>query len=186
MKWFFWPPFLSVSPFLLLNLARRQYYAYAIGLYTRPEIKSWPDVKFCAHAQCVLPRCLFDQCLVNIFFLASRVEDHAFQMMNLFLECGLSRLVCLYVLYVRAVFSTEFCFSRLQQMVASKISTHFQSLSTRVIFWGFYLNQSQCTKPKSRNGYGRTERNLHSYMAEFIKLVNGYNTFSIGTKVSRQ
>lgn len=26
---------------------------------------------------------------------------------------------------------------------------------------------------------GRTERNLHSYMAEFIKLVNGYNTFSI-------
>ena len=26
-------------------------------LYTRPEIKSWPDVKFCAHAQCVLPRC---------------------------------------------------------------------------------------------------------------------------------
>ena len=57
MKWFFWPPFLSVSPFLLLNLARRQSYAYAIGLYTRPEIKSWPDVKFCAHAQCVLPRC---------------------------------------------------------------------------------------------------------------------------------
>ena len=56
-KWFFWPPFLSVSPFLLLNLARRQCYAYAIGLYTRPEIKSWPDVKFCAHAQCVLPRC---------------------------------------------------------------------------------------------------------------------------------
>ena len=59
MKWFFWPPFLSVSPFLLLNLVRRQCYAYAIGLYTRPEIKSWPDVKFCAHAQCVLPRCCF-------------------------------------------------------------------------------------------------------------------------------
>ena len=58
MKWFFWPPFLSVSPFLLLNLARRQCYAYAIGLYTRPEIKSWPDVKVFAHAQCVLPRCL--------------------------------------------------------------------------------------------------------------------------------
>ena len=57
MKWFFWPPFLSVSPFLLLNLARRQSYAYAIGLYTRPEIKSWPDIKFCAHAHCVLPRC---------------------------------------------------------------------------------------------------------------------------------
>ena len=57
MKWFFWPPFLSDSPFLLLNLARRQCHAYAIGLYTRPEIKSWPDVKFCAHAQCVLPRC---------------------------------------------------------------------------------------------------------------------------------
>ena len=28
---FFWPPFLSVSPFLLLNLARRQCYAYAVG-----------------------------------------------------------------------------------------------------------------------------------------------------------
>ena len=56
MKWFFWPPFLSVSPFSLLNLARRQSYAYAIGLYTKPEIKSWPDIKFCAHAHCVLPR----------------------------------------------------------------------------------------------------------------------------------
>ena len=57
MKWFLSPPFLSVSPFSLLNLARRQCYAYAIGLYTRPEIKSWPDVKFYAHAHCVLPRC---------------------------------------------------------------------------------------------------------------------------------
>ena len=57
MKWFFSPPFLSVSPFLLLNLVRRQCYAYAVGLYTRPEIKSWSDVKFCAHAHCVLPRC---------------------------------------------------------------------------------------------------------------------------------
>ena len=36
----FLAPFLSVSPFLLLNLERRQSYAYAIGLYTRPEIKS--------------------------------------------------------------------------------------------------------------------------------------------------
>ena len=53
----FSPPFLSVSPFLLLNLVQRQCYAYAIGLYIRPEIKSWLDVKFCAHAQCVLPRC---------------------------------------------------------------------------------------------------------------------------------
>ena len=60
MKWFFSPPFLSVSSFLLLNLVRRQCYAYATGLYTRPEIKSWPDVKFCAHAQCVLPRCYHD------------------------------------------------------------------------------------------------------------------------------
>ena len=33
-------PFLSVSPFLLLNLARRQCYAYAIGLFIRPEKKS--------------------------------------------------------------------------------------------------------------------------------------------------
>ena len=37
---FFRPRFLSVSPFLLLNFARRQCYAYAIGLFTRPEIKS--------------------------------------------------------------------------------------------------------------------------------------------------
>ena len=58
MKWFFSPPFLSGSPFLLLNLVRRRCYAYAVGLYTRPEIKSWPDVKFCAHAHCVLPQCL--------------------------------------------------------------------------------------------------------------------------------
>ena len=57
IKWLFSPSFLSVSPYLLLNLARRQCYAYAIGLYTRLEIKSWPDVKFCAHAPCVLPRC---------------------------------------------------------------------------------------------------------------------------------
>ena len=48
----FFAPFLSVSPFLLLNLVRRHCCAYAIGLYT-----SWPHVKFCAHAQCVLPRC---------------------------------------------------------------------------------------------------------------------------------
>ena len=46
MKWFFSSPFLSVSSFLLLNLARRQSYAYTIGLYTRPEIKSRPDLKF--------------------------------------------------------------------------------------------------------------------------------------------
>ena len=37
---FFLPPFFSVSPFLLLNLARRQCYAYAVGLFTRSEIKS--------------------------------------------------------------------------------------------------------------------------------------------------
>ena len=45
MKRFFSPPFMSVSPFLPLNLARWQRYAYAIALFTRPEIKSWPDVK---------------------------------------------------------------------------------------------------------------------------------------------
>ena len=65
MKWLFSPPFLSVSPFLLLNLVRRQCYAYAIGLYTRPEIKSWPDVKFCAHAHCVLPRCCLHITYIN-------------------------------------------------------------------------------------------------------------------------
>ena len=57
MKWVFSPSFLSVSPFLLSNLVRRECYAYSIGLHTRPERKSWPDVKFCVHAQCVLPRC---------------------------------------------------------------------------------------------------------------------------------
>ena len=36
---FFRPLFLSVSAVLLLNLALRQCYAYAIGLFTRPEIK---------------------------------------------------------------------------------------------------------------------------------------------------
>ena len=53
---FFVPFFVRFSLFAF-NLTRRQSYAYAIGLYTRPEIKSWPDVKFCAHAQCVLLRC---------------------------------------------------------------------------------------------------------------------------------
>ena len=56
MKWFF-RPLLSVSPFFLLNLARWQCYAYTIGLFTRPRIKSWPEDTFCALAQCVLPRC---------------------------------------------------------------------------------------------------------------------------------
>ena len=38
MKWFFSPPFLSVSLFAF-NLTRRQNYTYTVGLYTRPEIK---------------------------------------------------------------------------------------------------------------------------------------------------
>lgn len=47
-------------------------------------------------------------------------------------------------------------------------------------FWGVFTS----TNHIARNGnpemvMGRTERNLHSYMAEFLKLVNGYNTFSI-------
>ena len=53
----FSPPFLSLSALLLLNLAQRQCYAYVTGLFTRPEIKIWPHVIFCDHAQCVLPRC---------------------------------------------------------------------------------------------------------------------------------
>ena len=61
LKWFFSRPFLSVSPFLLLNLVRRQSYAYAIGLFSRPEIKNWPDITFCAHAQCVSPRCFGEE-----------------------------------------------------------------------------------------------------------------------------
>ena len=79
MKWFFSPPFLSVSPFLHLNLARRQSYAYAVGLYTRPEIKSWPDVKFCAHAQCILPRCLEEEPLrLRSEVLRSFIARHCF------------------------------------------------------------------------------------------------------------
>ena len=46
----FAPPFLSVSPFLLLNLARRQSYSYAIGLFTRPEIKGDWMLSFCSCA----------------------------------------------------------------------------------------------------------------------------------------
>ena len=38
----FFAPSLSVSPFLLLNLSRRQCYASAIGLFTRPKINSCP------------------------------------------------------------------------------------------------------------------------------------------------
>ena len=68
MKWFFSPPFLSVSAFLLLNLAKRQCYAYVIGLFTRPEIKIWPHVIFCDHAQCVLPRCCV-RYIVFVFYL---------------------------------------------------------------------------------------------------------------------
>ena len=75
MKWFFSPPFLSVSPFLLLNLARWQRYAYAIALFTRPEIKSWPDVKICAHAQCVLPRCSLGPITPHMRIHGMRVGD---------------------------------------------------------------------------------------------------------------
>ena len=83
IKWFFSPPFLSVTPFLLLNLVRRQCYAYAIGLYTRPEIKSWPDVKFCAHAQCVLPRCWFIQWIaLSTFWTTGVLVDSAIQRLN--------------------------------------------------------------------------------------------------------
>ena len=98
MKWFFLPPFSSVSSFLLLTwrdskvilsqlvyiLDRRlvpsHYKCFlgwerrlgirlrrARGLMGREAIfpsslpkgkrKSWPDVKSCARAQCVLPRC---------------------------------------------------------------------------------------------------------------------------------
>ena len=70
MKWFFSPPFLSLSPFLLLNFARRQSYAYAISLYISPEIKSWPDDKFFAHAQCVLPQCSIWQASLSLLVLS--------------------------------------------------------------------------------------------------------------------
>ena len=58
----FFPLFCLFLPsFLLLNLARWQCYADAIGLFTsyiyRLEIKSWLEVKLCAHAQCVLLWC---------------------------------------------------------------------------------------------------------------------------------
>ena len=64
----FSPPFLSVSVFLLLNLAQRQCYAYVISLFPRPEIKIWPHVRFCDHAQYVLPRCCV-RYIVFVFYL---------------------------------------------------------------------------------------------------------------------
>ena len=64
----FSPPFLSVSVFLLLNLAQRQCYALVIGLFPRPEIKIWPHVRFCDHAQYVLPRCCV-RYIVFVFYL---------------------------------------------------------------------------------------------------------------------
>ena len=66
----FSPPFLSVSALLLLNLAQRQCYAYVIGLITRLEIKSWVDVRFCGHAQCVLPRSCV-RYIVFVFFISN-------------------------------------------------------------------------------------------------------------------
>ena len=80
---FFSPFFVCFSLFAFkLVLVRQQCYAYAIGLYTRPEIKSWPDVKFCAHAHCVLPRCYMrhgERCMVNlvprIFYLSPSREE---------------------------------------------------------------------------------------------------------------
>ena len=65
MKWFFSPPFFVCVSLFAFKLTRRQTYTYTVGLYTRPEIKSWPDVKFCAHARCVLPRCFF----LRLYFL---------------------------------------------------------------------------------------------------------------------
>ena len=67
-------------------------------------------------------------------------------------------------------------------------STHFQYLSAKDFFF-FLVSTSTNHNARNQNPemvMGRTERNLHSYMAEFIKLANGYNTFSTGTKVSRQ
>ena len=92
MKWFFSPPFLSVSPFLLLNLVRRQCYAYAIGLYTRPEIKSWLDVKFCAHAQCVLLRCFF-----AVLFVAWKNFKWILEKCPIAGICYLTRAICVWL-----------------------------------------------------------------------------------------
>ena len=110
MKWFFSPPFLSVSPFLLLNLVRRQCYAYAIGLYTRTEIKSWLDVKFCAHAHCVLPQCCLCVTLRVEFLSKNSLHCHVIGSMSCSLTGffppsarKLNRLLaCLADLYFRA------------------------------------------------------------------------------------
>ena len=74
LKWFFWPPFFFCFALFAFKLgATAMLCLLIIGLYTRPEIKSWPDVKFCAHAQCVLPRCWLIHGSISKCLAAARV-----------------------------------------------------------------------------------------------------------------
>ena len=123
-------------------------------------------------------------------FWVPRVEDHALQMMNLFLECGIVKtwmFVCLvcpcnvkYWISFQPIAANCCIKNIVQLLLVSSISR------PRLIFLVFTSTNHNARNRNPEMVMGRTERNLHSYMAEFIKLVNGYNTFSTGTKVSRQ
>ena len=65
---FFAPYFVCFSLFAF-NLARRQSYAYAIGLYTRPEIKSSCTVRFATELQ--LAHVFALTCMYNMLSIQS-------------------------------------------------------------------------------------------------------------------
>ena len=132
--------FLSVSPFLLLNLARRQCYAYALGLFTRPEIKSWPDVKFSAHAHCVLPT-------------EQSNHDVTASSKNPYSRTGGIRSRCGGV----AFYLVFLCLQRMQRVFTKRVS--FLELSTlncslsflNHLFWALFFPVSRSAPPVDRD-----------------------------------
>ena len=86
MKWFFSPPFFVCFSLFALNSARRQCYAYAIGLFTGPEKKADRMLNFC-YAESLAGRV---QCfkmtkidLVSPFYLTLWLKKSNFAMGNL-------------------------------------------------------------------------------------------------------
>ena len=137
---------------------------------------------------------VFDQCLVrysmNIFlgFAGGRPRLSNDEFVLRVRDCQdlYACMSCLSVQCLVLNFVSADCRKWLHQKYCST-STHFQYLSAiKVIFLVFTSTNHYARNRNPEMVMGRTERNLHSYMAEFIKLVNGYNTFSTGTKVSRQ
>ena len=84
---------------------------------------------------------------------------------------------CLVLNFVSADCAANGCNKNIvQRLLISCVSR------SRLLF--FLVSTSTNHNARNRNPemvIGRTERNLHSHMAEFIKLVNGYNTFPTGT-----